>query len=189
MAVSFASAEDFVTEYAENLSVGGLFLRQGHTLPPLAKINVKMTLPGYGEYRVVAKVAHVLDAETAKRFGREPGAGLQLIEVPDGFEEAMMGYLGRLGKRRDCLLLVSEAEAKIFVEKAGYRVEATDLSLVPTQAVGDTPILALIVAKGAAAMYRDVIAISPQKIPVIGCDIRQDAGPLLVELDRLLEAL
>ena len=189
MAVKFGSAEEFVTEYAENISVGGLFLRQGHTLEPLSIVTVEMNLPGFGNFEVQARVAHVLDQETADRFGREPGAGMQLVEVPEGFDDAMMAYLGRLGKRRDCLVLVSEEKTHKFLKDAGYRVEETNLSIIPTQVLGEVPILSLIVAKGAASMYRDVIAISPQKIPVIGCNIDLDADALLNELDRLLQAL
>ncbi len=189
MAVRFATAEEFVTEYAENLSVGGLFLRQGHYLEPLKVISVRISLPGLGDFEVRARVAHVLDTETAKKYGREPGAGLQLVETPDGFDEAMMEYLGRLGKRRDCLVLVSDAATLKFLEEAGYRVEETNLSVIPTQVLGETAILALIVGKGGASMYRDVIAISPQKIPVIGCDVPGDADALLTELDRLLMLL
>lgn len=189
MAVKFASAEEFVTEYAENLSVGGLFLRQGHRLEPLSIITVQMNLPGFGNFEVKAKVAHILDEETAKRFGREPGAGMQLVEVPDGFDEAMMSYLGRLGKRRDCLVLVSDQETLVFLKATGYRVEETNLSIIPTQVFGDVAILALIVMKGGASMFRDVMAMSPREIPVIGCNIKEDADALLAELDRLLQAL
>ncbi len=189
MAVRFSSAAEFVTEYAENLSVGGLFLRQGHKLEPLSLVTVQISLPGIGNFEVTAKVAHVLDEETAKKFGREPGAGLQLTKVPDGFEDALLAYLGRLGKRRDCLVLVSEDETRKFVEDAGYRVEATDLGTIPTQVLGEAPILALIVATDGASMYRDVIAISPQKIPVVGCKLPGDGEALLIELDRLLESL
>ena len=189
MAVKFGSAEEFVTEYAENISVGGLFLRQGHTLEPLSIITVQINLPGVGNFEVKARVAHVLDQETADRFGREPGAGMQLVEVPEGFDEAMMAYLARLGKRRDCLVLVSETKTHEFLKAAGYRVEETNLSVIPTQVLGQVPVLALIVAKGGASMYRDVIAISPQKIPVIGCNIETDSEALLTELDRLLQVL
>jgi hypothetical protein len=38
-------------------------------------------------------------------------------------------------------------------------------------------------------MYRDVMAMSPRHIPVIGCNILEDADALLKELDRLLQAL
>lgn len=178
-----------MTEYAENLSAGGLFLRGGHTLEALSTITVQMTLPGFGDYKIRARVAHVMDEETAKAYGREAGAGLQLLEVPDGFDDALMEYLGRLGKRRDCLVLASEAAAHEFVEAAGYRVEGTSLALIPTQLLGDVSLMALIVAKGEAEMYRDVTAISPLKIPVIGCSLPADSDALIGELDRLLQAL
>jgi hypothetical protein len=189
MAVKFATAEEFVTEYAENLSVGGLFLRHGHTLAPLSVVTVQLDLPGFGKFEVKAKVAHVLDEETAKRYGREPGAGMQMVETPEGFDEALMSYLGRLGKRRDCLVLVSELAALEFLKAAGYRVEETNLSIIPTQVFGEVAVLALIVAKGGAPMYRDVIAMSPRKIPVIGCNMEEDSDALLSELDRLLQLL
>ena len=189
LSVRFASAERFVTEYAENLSVGGLFLRQGHHLEPLAMVTVRISLPGFGEYEVKAKVAHLMDEETAKAYGREAGAGLQLVQVPDGFDDALMGYLGRLGKRRDCLVLVSEEDTHEFIKAAGYRVEATSLSLIPTQLLVEVPLLALVVAKVETQMYRDLMAISPQNTPVIGCTVSTDADALLCELDRLLAAL
>jgi hypothetical protein len=188
MVVRFATAAEFVTEYAENLSAGGLFLRNGHELEPLSKIQVQLDLPGYGTYEVTAKVAHVMDPETAARFNRDPGAGLQLVDVPDGFEEALMGYLARLGKRRDCLLLIQEQDCVELCTNAGYLVQQTDMSSV-TEHVMSSTILALIVNKGAASMFRDAIAISPQKVPVIGCECPTDAEALLVELDRLLAAL
>lgn len=189
MAVRFASAAEFVTEYAENLSVGGLFLRHRHTLEPLSQVQVQIALPGYGSFEVTAKVAHVLDPETAARFGREPGAGLQLVQVPDGFDDALMSYLARLGKRHDCLLLVEDQACATLLETAGYQVQKTDLSTVTEHVMGATTILALVVSKEAASMYRDAIAISPQLVPVIGCHGVRDEEPLLVELDRLLEAL
>lgn len=188
MVVRFATAAEFVTEYAENLSAGGLFLRNGHELEPLSQIQVQLDLPGYGSFEVTAKVAHVMDAATAARFKRDPGAGMQLIEVPDGFEEALMGYLARLGKRRDCLLLIEEDECIELCEGAGYRVEKTGMGSVTEQVLTET-ILALIVAKEQGPMYREMLAVSPRQVPVIGCQCPLDGEALLVELDRLLEAL
>ena len=189
LVVRFASAEHFVTEYAENLSVGGLFLRHGHHLEPLSLVRVQIDLPGFSSFEVTAKVAHLLDEETATRYQREPGAGLQLVEVPDRFEDALMGYLARLGKRHDCSVLVQEPECATMLASSGYQVQRIELSTVTEHLQNSTAVLALVVSKAAASKFRELTADSPRSVPVIGCHCPQDEDPLLVELDRLLESL
>lgn len=186
LAIRFVSATEFVTEYAENLSVGGLFVRQAQNLEPLSEITVHIDLAGFDTFKVKARVAHVMDEEMAARMGRSPGAGLQLTEVPSGFEQALSGYLARLGRRRDFLVLAEAPGCVKLLEEAGFRVEPTNPAAVTEQSLGSVEVLAVVVGKASSAMFRDVLAASPRSLPVIGCHHEVDEEPLLAELDRLV---
>tara|TARA_R110002073_G_scaffold332410_1_gene518217 strand:+ start:4485 stop:5114 length:630 start_codon:yes stop_codon:yes gene_type:complete len=186
LAIRFVSATEFVTEYAENLSVGGLFVRQAQNLEPLSEITVHIDLAGFDSFKVKARVAHVMDEAMAARMGRGPGAGLQLTEVPPGFEQALSGYLARLGRRRDFLVLADDAGCVKLLDEAGFRAEPTNPGVVTEQSLASTEVLAVVVGKTSSAMFRDVLAASPRPLPVIGCHYEVDEEPLLAELDRLV---
>src|SRR5688572_20977235 len=100
LVVRFDSAREFVTEYAENLSHGGLFIRTSSgRLKALDEVGVELTLPGLGTYKVGVRVAHVLTPDQAARYGAAPGAGCEILSRPPGFAEAIQEYLRRLGRR------------------------------------------------------------------------------------------
>lgn len=187
LAVRFSSASEFVSEYAENLSAGGLFVRKAQHLEPLSEVEVVIELPGSGTFTVKAKVAHVMTEEMATQYKRHAGAGLQLTSMPAGFEQALMEYLSRLGRRRDALILVEDADCLRLLEDAGFRTTASDLAHV-TEQVMSSKILAIVARRSSAANFRSAIAIAPGRPPVIGCDAQADQEPLLVELDRLTVA-
>ena len=186
LAVRFVSAADFVIEYAENLSAGGLFVRQAHGLEPLSEVTVQIELAGFDTFKVKAKVAHIMDEAMAARLGRSPGAGLQLIDVPPSFTKALSGYLARLGRRRDFLILAEDAACVGMLGEAGFRVDNTDLGRVVEQALSESTVLAVVVGKGSAAAFRDALSIAPKTVSVIGCHCVVDEEPLLAELDRLV---
>lgn len=186
LAVRFVKAAEFVMEYAENLSAGGLFVRQAHKLEALSEVTVEIELAGFETFQVKARVAHVLGEEMAAKMGRQPGAGLQLVDVPPGFEAALTSYLARLGKRRDYLLLAEDPNCVSMLSEAGFRVEDTDIDRVIEKSLGADTILAVVVPKSTAAGYREMLAVSPKTVPVIGCHCQVDEEPLLAELDRLV---
>ena len=135
---------------------------------------------------MTAQVAHVLNEEMAAKMGRSPGAGLQLIDTPPGFDEAIHEYLERLGRRRDFLILVERQECVAMLGEAGFRVQGSSLGSVTEQSVGNSDLLAAVVTKASAASFREVLEMSPKKVAVIGCDCVVDEEPLLAELDRLV---
>lgn len=160
LAVRYQTAHEFVAEYAENLSKGGLFIRGAHELRPLQEVKVEITLPGFGEYVVVGEVAHILSAEMASRCGREAGAGLAITSAPAGFQDAISGYLQRLGRRADATVLTTVAETGAAVAAAGYSVLPApgpeELSAWIVRA--EQPVVGVIVSEGEALEYRRVAA-------------------------------
>lgn len=87
-AVRFATVQDFVLEYAANISAGGVFV---HTVdpPPLKTVvRVEMELPASGEL-VPARgvVVHRVTLEEATAKGTLPGMGVQFVDSDDKFRE------------------------------------------------------------------------------------------------------
>lgn len=145
--VRFGAAREFVQEYAENLSTGGLFVRGAHRLGEGEQVLIEIDLPGYDTFIVTARVAHVLSPEEAQESGRHPGAGLTIQNQPNGFSDAMRTYLLRLGKRRDHIVLVSDEAMREMIGEAGFQVR----SVPPPNALSavvntvDAPVIAVVV--------------------------------------------
>jgi len=121
LAVRYASASEFVNDYVENLSQGGLFVA-GAKLEMFQITTVQLELPGSGSFTVTAKAVFILDEPTAAKMNRRAGVGLEMIEKPPGFEDALLGYLLRLGRRRDHELIVGDVPGASFFADAGFRV-------------------------------------------------------------------
>src|SRR4051812_13607613 len=108
IAVRYANAEQFVADYVENLSAGGLFIAGAYELPLSTETDVQVELPGQGNWTVRAKVAFLIDPTAATASGRKAGAGMEILSKPPGFDDALLGYLLRLGRRRDHNVMLGE---------------------------------------------------------------------------------
>jgi hypothetical protein len=186
--VRFRSALEFVSEYAENLSAGGLFVRGAHRLEPLSLVEVELALPGYGSQTVRGKVAHIVSPELATRSGRRPGAGLEIIEQPDGFADVLGEYLRRLGRRRDVAVLVEEGRSLELLEAAGYRAAALPVpsELVTAMARSEYPVLAVVVTRAREDQFRPAAEAAGVGDLVHLLDDEEELDELLGQLDRLL---
>ena len=122
LSVRYAAARDFVRDYAEDLSRGGLFISGAHNLEHGKRVRIELDLPGFDAFVVSAEVAHIIDPVTAAQMGRKPGAGLSIVQTPPGFAEAMHRYLLRLGQRRDHLVFVGDLTIRHLFDEAGYQV-------------------------------------------------------------------
>lgn len=87
-AVRFSTVQDFVLEYAANISAGGLFVHTAEPPPLKTVVSVEMQLPG-SEAPVPAKgiVVHRVTADEAAQRGTLPGMGVQFVEASDGFRD------------------------------------------------------------------------------------------------------
>ena len=137
----FENAIDFVIQYAENISAGGLFVGHANNLEPLSVIEVTVVLPGFGAHKVKAKVAHIMEDEMAQKIGLPAGAGLELMETDSVFQNALSEYLLVLGKRKEAKVLVSDAELCGQIKNAGY-------DAIPYQANQESGAMAWVVPSG-----------------------------------------
>jgi len=87
-AVRFATVQDFVLEYAANISAGGVFVHTAEPPPLKTVVRVVMELPGGGP-AVPARglVVHRVSREDAEQRGTLPGVGVQFLDADDAFRE------------------------------------------------------------------------------------------------------
>ncbi len=97
--VVFKSKEQFIEEYAKDISKGGIFVATESPLPLESKIELILYLPGSSkEVRIVGEVVHVFGSEQAKLLDnkRVPGMGVQFIEFEDDGQKVLEEYFKSL---------------------------------------------------------------------------------------------
>lgn len=188
LSVSFQSADDFVVEYVENLSRGGVFVRAAYNLSLGQEVSLEIELPGFDRFQVAAKVAHLVSPEQAKVRGGAPGAGLQIVTAPDGFTHALGVYLERLGQRKKYTVLVYDDECLGLLEDAGFTAHPLppidDLQAV-CNADGVT-VVGIVVPGMLHATYQECAATFGVGRVVHVIDYLEEFDGLLVKLDEYL---
>jgi len=188
LAVRYTNAEQFVSDYVENLSEGGLFIAGAHELPMLTETDVQVELPGQGNWSVRARVVFLIDPSAAQTTGRTAGAGMQIIDKPPGFDDALLGYLLRLGRRRDHAVMLGEGVigSQLFAD-AGYRViplESED-EVAFAMANGDAAIVAIVLPPTLVQPYRDRLGERGKSVVFSAVSI-EDVHDILARIDSLL---
>ncbi len=188
LTVRFETALEFVTEYAENLSHGGLFVRGAHHLELNREVPVQMEVPGYPPFKVVARVAHILTPEIAEALKRKAGAGFHIVRGPRGFQEAIRTYLTRLGRRRDCGVLAGDHHIAGALEAAGYRTQIvpTAQDLVLAMEEMEVKGLGVVVRHSARFEYAQAAGVLGETDFVYGIENLEEVDELLPVFDEKL---
>ena len=87
-AVRFATVQDFVLEYAANISAGGVFVHTEDPPPLKTVVQVEMELPG-GADPVPARgmIVHRVTKQEAEQRGTLAGVGVQFVDADDQFRQ------------------------------------------------------------------------------------------------------
>ncbi|MFH2008885.1 MAG: PilZ domain-containing protein [bacterium] len=188
LSVRFETALEFVTEYAENLSRGGLFVRGAHNLELNAEIPIRMEIPGYEDFPVVAKVVHVITPAMAEAIGRKPGAGFQISKGPKGFLQALRDYLSKLGRRRDVTVFASDEKIGGVLEGAGYQVQVVPEAhrVIAAMTTVKAPLIGLVATRDVLDHYAAVAASVGMTESVYGIDHLEEIDELFSKLDKQL---
>jgi hypothetical protein len=188
LAVRYTNAEQFVTDYVENLSEGGLFIAGAHKMPLLTETDVSIELPGQGAWNVRARSVFIIDANAAKVSGRTAGAGMAIIGKPPGFDDALLGYLLRLGQRRDHSVMCGDVTGTRVITDAGYRVIPLESPEEAVRLVGDplVKLVAVLVPPDQVDLYMTRMG-HPAASLVIGVRNETDMPDVLARVDSLLE--
>jgi Tfp pilus assembly protein PilZ len=188
LSVRFQRARDFVQQYAENLSAGGVFVAGDFDLPMHEEVTLEIELPGHGAYTVHGIVAHLIRPGQAVK-GRGAGIGIEIREGPPGFKDALAAYLARLGHRAMKIVLVSIEPWREIVADAGYGVWPLPhpQGLVSVIAMCEQPIAGIVVPQGLESLYASALAfIGRDSSSVIPVDPDDEADPVVARLDESL---
>ena len=191
LAVRYATAKDFVIDYAENLSHGGLFLSGAQDLVLRQLVTVELTLPGADVHQVEAEVAHLRTAEEAAKKGGRPGAGLCLVNPSPAFQASLRAYLLRLGRRRDAVVMVSDLVVSRALAGAGYQVRALPLvsDFITAVTTSDEPVVGVVVAGTRALPYAKLADELGASQLVITLEREGEVDAILGRLDEALAKL
>lgn len=187
LAVRYSNAEQFVNDYVENLSIGGLFIAGAHSLPLMTETDVNVELPGQGSWTVKAKSVFIIDESAARTTGRKAGAGMEIIGKPPGFDDALLGYLLRLGQRRDHSVMCGDVAGIRVITDAGYRVIPLEPGEVAGGYIGDAlvKLIAILLPVDQVDDYRERIGDAGSAY-VMGVRNEGDMPDLLARIDSLL---
>ena len=187
LSVRYTNAEHFVNDYVENLSAGGLYISGAHQLPLHSETDIIIELPGQGTWTVRAKSTFVIDEDAAVTTSRKPGAGFEIIVKPPGFDDALLGYLLRLGRRREHAVMAGEVPGIDLITDAGYRVIdlASEDEVAFALADDDAKIVAIVVPSSQLQMYRDRLG-EKGKTLVFPAASDDDIVDILARIDSLL---
>jgi uncharacterized protein (TIGR02266 family) len=120
--VEFESFDEFVSAYTLNVSRTGLFIPTEKFQPMGAVVSLDIALPEGGpKIRALARVAYVLDAAKAHDTGREPGMGMEFLDVEGvPFADQISSYLDdkatasdqRRRKPRATVLVIDDSDSQ-----------------------------------------------------------------------------
>ncbi len=97
--VVFKSKEQFIEEYANDISKGGIFVATENPLPLESKIELILYLPDSSkEVRIVGEVVHVFGSEQARLLDNKhvPGMGVQFLQFEDDGKKVLEEYFTSL---------------------------------------------------------------------------------------------
>ncbi len=136
--MSFERLGEKVVAESEDLSQRGVFVRTDQVLPIGAVVDLDIELPTRAKVEVIARVAHLLTAESARALGRRAGMGFEFLEEHAGHDR-LLSYLEDLIEEvtpppqaipQQWRVLVADASTPLLdrltmaLANAGFRVEA-----------------------------------------------------------------
>jgi Tfp pilus assembly protein PilZ len=183
--VAYRTAREFVTQYAEYLSVGGMFVKDATGLALHDEVTVEVELPGHGTFMLVAEVMRVVGQHDPGLLAA--GVGLQIRPGTAGFATAVEAYLACLGHRKNTRVLVELEPWRQRISDAGYQVlPLTPPTRLVTLLDGSGPIGIVVPDELAAAYASELAFLGETRSTVVPVHPKLPLAPLLAWLDDKL---
>jgi Tfp pilus assembly protein PilZ len=185
------AAEEYVRQYAENLSTGGLFVAGATNLRVGDVVVVEVDLPGFGQFKVEAEAVHTTDAQRAAETDRPAGTGFKIVNGPRGFQKALSAYLERLGKRQDVAVFVASDGIGRVLTTAGYDVRSAPSTqeILAALQESDKPTAGIVVPSSRVELYKNALAPAMMDDLVLGMGGVEEINKVLAILDRRILSL
>jgi hypothetical protein len=186
LSVRYLGAENYVFQYAKNLSRGGAFIAGAQDLDVGQQASIEIDLPGMGVFKIRGEVQHILGLDQATESGVEPGAGFNILERPDGFQEALSSYMIRLWKRRGVGVLSTVDRLGRVLAAAGFEVlqVSTPAEAAAAFASATRPMIALLVDEDQVQSFADPLEDTAESGLVVGVPNPGGLDKVLRELDE-----
>jgi CheY-like chemotaxis protein/Tfp pilus assembly protein PilZ len=91
--VEFERLGRLIQTVSEDISSSGVFVRTEELLAVGAVVELTIRLPEGPEFRVVARVAHLLTPAAARSLGRRPGMGFAFLSHENAGRERLLAYI------------------------------------------------------------------------------------------------
>lgn len=181
LTVRYRSAEEFVTDYVDNLSRGGLFLAGTCELDMLHELDVELVVEG-ATHQLRARPVYLNPA------GDRPGVGMEITYKPAGFAAAMRDHLLRLGKRREVAVMIGDVPNGDRFAAAGFKLIPLEPpeTLIEALSHALVPVIALVVRQHERDAYAAIAKSGGKLIAVYGVSGATDADDVIHKIDRLL---
>jgi uncharacterized protein (TIGR02266 family) len=97
--VAYRSVGSFLTDWATNISEGGLFINTRNPLPVGTAVKLLIQLPGASSFQLDGRVTRVTEFDNHANM--VPGMGVEFTGVDDGRRREIEGIVERLRAKLD----------------------------------------------------------------------------------------
>jgi len=136
--VRYQNEKTFIDAYTKDISMGGLFIKT-NVFPPLnSEVIIKLYPPhSYNPIELTGRVVHIIDEEKARKMGKEPGFGVEFLDMDEEKKSAIESIIKHFKKlevgiygRRRCPRMPYETDVHIKMGRAIIPGKTLDISLL-----------------------------------------------------------
>jgi type IV pilus assembly protein PilZ len=99
--VNYRAAETFLFAYITDISAMGIFIRTSNPETPGTRLTLHFTPPGNETFELEGEVVWINPAVTGAQEGRNPGMGIQFINISQHMRERMIALVRTIAYLKD----------------------------------------------------------------------------------------
>ncbi|HEX2574049.1 MAG TPA: TIGR02266 family protein [Polyangia bacterium] len=99
--VNYRAAETFLFAYITDISAMGIFIRTSNPETPGTRLTLHFTPPGNERFELEGEVVWINPAVPGAQEGRNPGMGIQFINLDQAMRERMIALVRTIAYLKD----------------------------------------------------------------------------------------